>query len=77
MLQRLARRALFEVTGIRMRVGPVILGERLPDGSCLVLVTLENGRMVRGRLFRRRRLFRIAVDGRDLFATEQTIEIVK
>jgi len=75
MLQRLARRAVFEATGIRMRVGPVILRERLPDGSYLVSVTLENGRMIRGRLFRRKRLYRIAVDRRDFFATE--IEIVK
>jgi hypothetical protein len=75
MLQRLARRAVFEATGVRMRVGPVILRERLPDGSYLVLVTLENGRMIRGRLFRRKRLYRIAVDRRDFFATE--IEIVK
>ena len=74
-LQHLARRAVFEATGVRMRVGPVILRERLPDGSYLVYVTLENGRRVRGRLFRRKRLYRIAVDRRDFFVTE--IEIVK
>lgn len=78
-LQHLARRAVFEATGVRMRVGPVILREKLPDGSCLVYVTLENGRRIRGRLFRRRRLYRIAVDRRDFFAVEveHTVEIVK
>ena len=76
-LQHLARRAIFEATGIRMRVGPVILRERLPDGSYLVYVTLENGRRIKGRLFRRRRLYRIAVDRRDFFTVEHTVEIVK
>ena len=76
-LQHLARRAIFEATGIRMRVGPVIIREKLPDGSYLVYVTLENGRRIRGRLFRRRRLYRIAVDRRDFFTVEHTVEIVK
>ena len=77
MLQKLARRALMNVTGVRMRVGPVILRERLPDGSWLVDVTLENGRMIRGRLYRNRRRYRIAVEARDLYSQEQTIQIVK
>ena len=77
MLQKLARRAVFDVTGIRMHVGPVILRERLSDGSWLVDVTLEDGRMVRGRLYRNRRRYRIAVDVRDLYSREQTIKIVK
>ena len=76
-LQRLARRAIQELTGIRMHVGPVILKEKLADGSWLVDVTLEDGRRVKGRLYRHRRRYRIAVDRRDFFAREQTIEIIK
>ena len=76
-LQRLARRALFEATGVRPHVGPVILKEKLADGSWLVEVTLESGRPVRGRLYRHRRRFRIVVDRRDLFSPEQTVKIVK
>ena len=76
-LQRLARRAVWEAVGVRMRVGPVILRSKLPDGSWLVDVTLENGRMIRGRLYRRRRLYKIALDRRDFFVREQKIQIVK
>ena len=77
MLQRLARRALFEATGVRPRVGPVIVKDKLADGSWLVDVTLENGRLVPGRLYRHRRRFRIAIDRRDLFSPERTVKIVK
>ena len=77
MLQRLARRALFEATGVRPHVGPVIVKKKLPDGSWLVDVTLESGRPVKGRLYRHRRRFRIAIDRRDLFSPEHTVKIVK
>ena len=77
MLQRLARRALFEATGVRPRVGPVIVKDKLADGSWLVDVTLESGRQVKGRLYRNRRRFRITIDRRDLHSPEQTIKIVK
>lgn len=76
-LQKLARRALFEATGRRMHVGPVELKEKLADGSWRVWVTLEDGRRVSGRLYRNRKRYHIAVDRRELFAPEQTIQIVK
>ena len=76
-LRKLARRALFEATGRRMHVGPVELKEKLADGSWRVLVTLEDGRQVSGRLYRNRKRCHIAVDRRELFAPEQTIKIVK
>ena len=76
-LQRLARRALLEVTGRRMLVGPVTLRAKLADGSWLVLLTLENGRQVRGRLYRHKRRYRIAVEVQDLYAAEQTVTIVR
>ena len=76
-LQRLARRAVWEATGVRMYVGPVILREKLADGSWLVDVILENGRPIRGRLYRHRRRYKIALDRRDLFIREQKIQIVK
>lgn len=74
-LQRLAKKAIWETTGIRMHVGPVILREKLADGSWLVDVTLESGRMVKGRLYRNRRRYHIAIDRRDLYSPE--IKIVK
>jgi len=74
-LRKLARKALWEATGVRMHVGPVILRQKLADGSWLVDVTLEDGRLVRGRLYRHRRRYRIAVDRRDLYSPE--IKIVK
>ena len=76
-LQRLARRALLDAAGVRMHTGPVILKEKLADGSYLVDVTLEDGRKVRGRLFRNRKRFRITVDRRDLFSPEKTVIIKK
>ena len=76
-LQRLARRALLDAAGTRMHTGPVILKEKLADGSYLVDVTLEDGRKVRGRLFRNRKRFRITVDRRDLFSPEKTVIIKK
>ena len=76
-LQKLARKALAEATGRRMHVGPVTLREKLADGSWLVDITLEDGRQVKGRLYRSRRRFRIAVDLRDLFSLEKNIKIVK
>ena len=76
-LRRLARRALLDAAGVRMHVGPVTLKEKLADGSYLVDVTLEDGRRVKGRLFRDRRRYRITVDRRDLFAPEKTVVIKK
>lgn len=76
-LQKLARRALLDATGRRMHVGPVELKEKLSDGSWRVLVTLEDGRQVSGRLYRNRKRYHIAVDRRELFAPEQTIQIIK
>ena len=74
-LQKLARRALSDATGRRMHVGPVELKEKLSDGSWRVLVTLEDGRQVSGRLYRNRKRYHIAVDRRELFAPEQVIQI--
>ncbi|MBQ9501911.1 MAG: hypothetical protein IJU70_07130 [Lentisphaeria bacterium] len=76
-LQRLARRALLDAAGTRMHTGPVILKEKLADGSYLVDVTLEDGRKVKGRLFRNRKRYRITVDRRDLFSPEKTVVIKK
>ena len=76
-LQRLARRALLDAAGKRMHTGPVILKEKLTDGSYLVDVTLEDGRKVKGRLFRNRKRYRITVDRRDLFSPEKTVVIKK
>lgn len=76
-LQRLARRALLDAAGTRMHTGPVIIREKLADGSYLVDVTLEDGRKVKGRLFRNRKRYRITVDRRDLFSPEKTVVIKK
>ena len=51
--------------------------EKLADGSYLVDVTLEDGRKVKGRLFRNRKRYRITVDRRDLFSPEKTVVIKK
>lgn len=76
-LQKLARRAVWDAVGVRMHVGPVILRSKLPDGSWLVDVILENGRPIRGRLYRHRRRYRIALERSDFFVREQTIRIEK
>ena len=70
----LARRALRDA-GWRMHPGPVELGERLSDGSYMVVITLEDGRRVSGRLYKDRMRFRIAVDRRELFSPETTVRI--
>lgn len=74
-LRRLAVRALRDATGRKMRVGPVEVGERLADGSFMVVLTLEDGRRISGRLFRDRMRFRIAADRRELFSPETTVRI--
>lgn len=76
-LRRLARRAIQDAAGVRMQVGPVTLKEKLADGSYLVDVMLEDGRRVKGRLFRNRQRYRITVDRRDLFSREKTVVIQK
>ena len=43
----------------------------------LAVEKLEDGRKVRGRLFRNRKRFRITVDRRDLFSPEKTVIIKK
>jgi hypothetical protein len=76
-LQRLARRAITNATGLRMKTGPVTLKEKLSDGSFLVDVMLENGRKVKGRLYRDRLRYKIAIDRKDFYSTEKTIIIKK
>ena len=76
-LQRLARRAITNATGLRMKTGPVTLKEKLSDGSFLVDVMLENGRKVKGRLYRDRLRYKRAIDRKDFYSTEKTIIIKK
>lgn len=75
-LKRAADRALRDAGLHRGESAGVILQETLEDGSRMVSVRLENGRTVRGRLFRDRMRWKISLDPLTLY-DGQTIVIEK
>ena len=75
-LKRAADRALRDVGILRGESAGVIPQETLEDGSRMVSVRLENGRMVRGRLFRDRMRWKISLDPLTLY-DGQTVVIEK
>ncbi len=75
-LKRAADRALRDADIHRGESAGVILQETLEDGSRMVSVRLENGRTVRGRLFRDRMRWKISLDPLTLY-DGQTVVIEK
>lgn len=75
-MKRAANRALRDVGILRGESAGVIPQETLEDGSRMVSVRLENGRMVRGRLFRDRMRWKISLDPLTLY-DGQTVVIEK
>ena len=60
-LVKLGTRALRD-RGFETKCAAVKLGEQLPDGSYQVVLILQNGRSMKGRLYRHRNRLRIALD---------------
>ena len=60
-LVKLGTRALRD-RGFETKCAAVKLAEQLPDGSWQVVLVLQNGRSMKGRLYRHRNRLRIALD---------------
>lgn len=73
-LNRLAQQALKNIHS-QKRVGFVEIVGDFPDGSKRLKVFLEDGRYTVGRLFKDRVRYRIAIDSKDFYASEENINI--
>ncbi len=73
-LVRLARQGLKNINARRVDVGFVEICGDFQDGSKKIKVFTESGNSIKGRLFKDRARFRIAIDRKDFYSEEIIIK---